>query len=247
MKKNIYFASDVHLGFPNLQDSRERELRFARWLDFINKDVEELYLLGDIFDYWFEYKKVVPRGFTRIIGRIAQLTDRGIPVHYFTGNHDLWVSNYLPEEAGVILHRGVYTTQLHGKSFYMTHGDGHEKGIGGDQFLKRIFTNRFLRWLYAGLHPNLTIRLAHAWSNKSRYSKGIVAEEFDEEKEVLLNYAKKLEKEKHFDFYVFGHRHYPLDIPIDNTGSRFINLGDWLTNFTYAVFDGNVFEIKIFQ
>lgn len=243
----MYFASDVHLGYPDLHDGRGREIRFAQWLDYIKEDVEELYLLGDIFDYWFEYKKVVPRGFTRIIGRIAQLTDNGTPVHYFTGNHDFWINDYLPKEAGVILHRGEYTTQLYGKSFYLAHGDGHEKGIGGDKFMKKIFSNRFLQWLYSCIHPDIATSIAHAWSNKSRCSKGIVAEEFDENNEVILNYVKKIEQKKHYDFYLFGHRHYPLDITINQQGSRFVNLGDWLTHFSYAVFYENTFEIRRFE
>jgi len=246
LNKKIYFVSDVHLGFPDLKASRSRELKFGKWLDYISQDVEELFLLGDIFDYWFEYKRVVPRGFSRIIGRIAQLTDKGIPVHYFTGNHDMWITDYLPTEAGVILHRSPYKTELHGKKFYLAHGDGLGKGERGKKTLKWIFSNRILRWLYAGLHPNFTIRIAHKWSNKSRYSKGIITEQFGEKKELLFEFAQQNEDKEHFDFYIFGHRHRPLDINVGNAGSRFINLGDWLTNFSYAVFDGENFEIMWF-
>ena len=244
--KKTYFASDVHLGFPNLKESRSREIKFGEWLDFISADVNELYLLGDIFDYWFEYKKVVPRGYTRIIGRIAQLTDRGIPVHYFTGNHDLWVSDYLPKEAGVILHRSHYITQISGKKFYLAHGDGLGKGDYSYKFLKWIFTNRVLRFLYAGLHPNITMRLAHAWSNKSRRAKGLVAEDFGSREEIILEFAKKIEAKEHHDYYIFGHRHVPYSTEIGNGISQFVHLGDWLTNFSYAVFDGEKFELKSF-
>lgn len=247
MKKRIYFASDAHLGFPNRLAGRDRELRFAAWLDSISNDVEELYLLGDIFDFWFEYKHVVPRGFTRIIGRLAQFTDRGIPVHFFTGNHDLWVRDYLVSEAGVILHRKPYTTQLHGKTFYMAHGDGLGKGDVGYKMLKWFFTNRILHWLFSRLHPNFAVGLAHAWSNKSRYAKGVVADTLNPEKDILLNYARETELKQHFDFHVFGHRHRPVNIEIGDKKAQFINLGDWLTHFSYGVFDGNEFRLEFFN
>jgi len=245
--KKIYFASDAHLGFPDLIAGREREIIFAKWLDSIKSDVEELYLLGDIFDFWFEYKHVVPRGFTRIIGRLADFTDNGVPVHFFTGNHDLWVTNYLTKEAGVILHREPFVTTLHGKRFYMAHGDGLGKGDKGYKILKWIFTNKTLHWLFSRLHPNFALGMAHAWSNKSRYSKGIVAKEIDVEKDQIVNYARSIEQTAHHDFYLFGHRHSPANIEINDKKSRFLNLGDWLTHFTYAVFDGNEIALKTFH
>ncbi len=247
MGKKIYFASDAHLGFPNRVAGRYRELLFAAWLDSIANDVEELYLLGDIFDFWFEYKHVVPRGFTRIIGRLAQLHDKGIKVHYFTGNHDLWVRDYLVVEAGVILHRQPFTTQLMGKTFYMAHGDGLGNGDFGYKMLKWIFTNRVLHWLFSRLHPNFAVGLAHAWSNKSRYAKGIVADTLDTKKDILLNYARQMESQQHFDFYIFGHRHRPVNIEIGNKKARFVNLGDWLTHFSFGTFDGNDFKIAFFN
>ncbi|HON19541.1 MAG TPA: UDP-2,3-diacylglucosamine diphosphatase [Salinivirgaceae bacterium] len=247
MEKKIYFASDVHLGFPNYREGRTRELRFAAWLDSIENDVEELYLLGDIFDFWFEYKKVVPRGFTRIIGRLASLSDRGIPIHFFVGNHDLWLTDYLLTEVGVIIHREPYEIIRNGRSFYLAHGDGLGSGDHGYKLLKKIFTNRTLRWLYAGLHPNFALKLAHLWSKNSRYSKGLIAEEFNPYSDILFNYAKDLEKKQHHDYYIFGHRHRPLDLQIPESGAHFINLGDWLTHFTYASFNGEKLTLHKFE
>ncbi len=244
MQKKIYFASDVHLGFPGYIEGRERELRFAHWLDSIIDHTEELYLLGDIFDFWFEYKRVVPRGYTRIIGRIAQFSDKGIPVHYFVGNHDLWLTDYLTSEAGIILHRSPYQVSLRGKLFYMAHGDGLGNGDYGYKRLKKIFTNKTLRWLFAGLHPNIALKFALNWSKNSRYSKGLVAEPFDRNTDILFQYAVELERSQHHDFYVFGHRHRPLIEPIKNNQSLFITLGDWLTHFSYGCYDGETFLLN---
>ena len=167
-KVKIYFVSDVHLGAPALNNNHQRELLFAKWLDDISHDVTELYLMGDIFDFWWEYKKVVPRGFTRIIGRIANLTDRGIPVHFFTGNHDLWVFDYLPQEAGVVVHHNELIATLNGKKFFLAHGDGLDASDKGYIMLKKIFTSKRLQWLYSRLHPNFALHLAHSWSKESR-------------------------------------------------------------------------------
>jgi len=246
-EKKIYFASDAHLGFPNLKEGREREMIFVSWLDSIKDDVGELFLLGDIFDFWFEYKRVVPRGYTRTIGRLADFTDRGIKVHFFTGNHDLWIRDYLTTEAGIILHREPFVTEFSGKTFYLAHGDGLGKGDRGYKVLKWIFTNRVLHWLFSRLHPNFALWLAHAWSNKSRYAKGVVADYLDEENDILLNFAKEIEKEQHHDYYIFGHRHRPVDMTICNNRARFINLGDWLTLFSYGIFDGKELYLKFYE
>jgi UDP-2,3-diacylglucosamine hydrolase len=170
-KKNIYFVSDVHLGAPALANNRERELRFARWLDFIKDDVAELYLLGDIFDFWFEYRKVVPRGFTRILGRLADLSDKGVSIHFFTGNHDVWVFDYLPNEIGLTLHRDEFITEISGKKFFLAHGDGLDPEDKGYLFLKKIFTSKTLQWWFSRIHPNFAFHLAHQWSKSSRLSK----------------------------------------------------------------------------
>ncbi|NOU58836.1 UDP-2,3-diacylglucosamine diphosphatase [Marinifilum caeruleilacunae] len=246
--KKIYFASDVHLGAPALNNNRERELLFVKWLDMAKKDAEAIYLMGDIFDFWFEYKRAVPRGFTRVLGKLAEITDSGIPVHFFTGNHDIWVFDYLPSEIGVIVHRDIVKTQLQGKKFFLGHGDGLGPYDKGYKFLKSIFTNKFLQWSFARIHPNFAIWLAHKWSGHSRLSNGMIeAENFrGVDKEWLVLFAKDELKKEHFDYFVFGHRHWPCDIDL-NGKSRYINTGDWVTNFTYAVLDNGMMELKEFE
>jgi len=242
-KGKIYFVSDVHLGAPAMNNNHERELLFARWLDEISADVSELYLLGDIFDFWWEYKKVVPRGFTRILGRIANLTDRGIPVHFFTGNHDLWVFDYLPAETGVILHKNEFITTLNGKKFFMAHGDGLDETDKGYIRLKKIFTNRRLQWWFSRLHPNFALHVAHQWSKKSRTSKMGFEKEFKVKNEGMFRFATEFLQQEQIDYFIFGHRHQVANVDI-NENSRFILLGDWIRHFTYGVLDGQNFEIK---
>jgi len=242
-RKNIYFASDVHLGLPDYEKSRNREKLFVKWLDEIKNDAKAIYLLGDIFDFWFEYKKVVPRGFTRLLGKISEITDSGIPVHFFTGNHDLWIFDYLPKETGVIIHRNPVIAEFSGKKFFLAHGDGLGPYDKGYKLLKRIFTNKTIQWFFARLHPNVALMIAHSWSNKSRYSKGIEAEEFrGKDKEWLFLHAKELLEQNHYDYLIFGHRHVAINIEIGEK-SRFINLGDWITNYTYGMFDGEKFQL----
>lgn len=243
MSKKIFFASDVHLGHPTVEAGREREIIFANWLDSIKGEAAEVYLVGDIFDFWFEYKWVAPRGFTRVLGKIAELTDAGIPVHFFTGNHDVWVFDYLPKETGVILHREPFTTELLGKKFYIAHGDGLGPGDKGYKLLKWGFTNKVLQWFFSRLHPNFAFGLAHAWSNQSRHAKGIEAEKFNgEDKELLYMHAKEVLTHDFHDYLVFGHRHLLINRAVGEKSS-FILLGDWLSHFSYGVFDGEKFEL----
>jgi len=244
-KKNTYFASDLHLGIPSFSESLVREKLFVNWLDKAKQDANTVFLLGDIFDFWFEYKRVVPRGHTRLLGKISELTDQGIPVHFFTGNHDIWVFDYLPEETGVILHRDSYQWERNGRKFYLSHGDGLGAGDKSYKLLKSIFTNRTLQWLFARLHPNFAIWLAGNLSENSRLS-GVSAEFLGEEKELLIQYAYHLLEKENFDFFIFGHRHIPLDHQLKN-GSRFIYLGDWISHFTYGVFDGQDFSLKVYK
>ncbi|NOY95169.1 MAG: UDP-2,3-diacylglucosamine diphosphatase [Chlorobi bacterium] len=244
--KKIYFISDVHLGAPALSNNHERELLFVAWLDKIKDDAEQLFLLGDIFDFWFEYKKVAPRGFTRALGKIAELADSGVEVHYFTGNHDIWVFDYLPKELGVILHRDEYRVNLWGKRFFLAHGDGLDPTDKGYNLLKKIFTNKPLQWLFARLHPNFAFTLAHKWSKRSRLTKGIVGEGFKNEDEGLYKFSKSILGKEHFDFFIFGHRHVLVDLPIGQ-GSEFILLGEWISLFSYGVFDGEKFELKKYE
>lgn len=246
-KTKYYFASDVHLGLYPLEKSREREKKFVEWLNEIKADAKEIYLCGDIFDFWHEWKRVVPRGFTRTLGTISSLTDAGIEVHFFTGNHDIWTYNYLPEETGVILHTEHITKEIEGKKFYIGHGDGIGKGDNGYKLLKGIFTNNILQWLFKRLHPNFSMGFGLNWSKNSRYSKGIIPEEFlGVDKEYQPRFVKETLKNEYFDFFIFGHRHIPMDITFGEK-SRMINLGDWINNFTYAVFDGENLELKAFQ
>lgn len=246
-KGKIYFVSDVHLGAPAFTDNHEREKRFARWLDSISNDVQELYLMGDIFDFWWEYKKVVPRGFTRILGRIANFTDRGIPVHFFTGNHDLWVFDYLPSELGVIVHRNEVIRQFGSKKFFLAHGDGLDAGDVGYNRLKKIFTNKKLQWWYSRLHPNLALHIAHKWAGSSRKAKlKKKEEEFNVNKDGMYKFAQNYLTEEPIDYFIFGHRHVMADIQM-NEKTRFVLLGDWIKNFSYGVFDGTNFELKVFN
>ncbi len=242
----IYFVSDVHLGAPALKNNRERELLFASWLDDIKDDVAELYLMGDIFDYWYEYKKVAPRGFTRILGRIADLTDKGIPVHFFTGNHDVWVFDYLPEETGVIVHREPLVTDIRGKKFFLAHGDGLDASDKGYLFLKKVFTNKPLQWLFSRLHPNFAFSIAHKWSATSRLSKSDYDEEFMANQDGMYKFAAGFQKTAPVDYFVMGHRHRMTMEPIEGNAT-FILLGDWIGSFSYGVFDGEKFELKKYK
>lgn len=245
--KKIYFASDVHLGLYPPERSLEREKLFVEWFKEIRQDAAEIYLLGDIFDFWHEYKRVVPRGFTRFLGTLSETVDSGIKVHYFTGNHDIWVYDYLPTETGVTVYKEHITKSINGKTFFMGHGDGVGKGDNGYKLLKGIFTNKVLQWMFARLHPNFSIGFGHAWSKKSRYGKGIIPEDFaGEEKEFQLKFAKEKVKNEPIDYFVFGHRHIPMDIQVGDS-ARLINLGDWINNFTYAEFDGAELELKAFR
>ncbi len=245
-KKKIYFVSDVHLGAPALNNNRERELLFVQWLDEIKEDVAELYLMGDIFDFWYEYKKVAPRGFTRVLGRIAEIADRNIPVHFFTGNHDLWVYDYLPEEIGVILHRNEFMTEIMGKKFFLAHGDGIDPDDKGYILLKKVFSNKTLQWLFSRLHPNLALSLGHTWSKSSRLAKLGRKEEFKVKNEGMYKFAQNFLNKEWVDYFIFGHRHFMIDAELEKT-ARFVLLGDWITNFSYAEFDGNKLELKRFK
>lgn len=245
-KGKIYFVSDVHLGAPALSNNRERELLFAKWLDSIRDDVAELYLMGDIFDFWFEYRKVVPRGFTRILGRLADLTDKGVPVHFFAGNHDVWVFDYLPQETGLTLHRDEWITEIGGKKFYLAHGDGLDPDDKGYLLLKKIFTSKTLQWWFSRIHPNFAFHMAHQWSKSSRLSKLNRQEEFKVKNECMYKFAENYLKKEWIDYFIFGHRHRMADVEVKN-GSRFILLGDWITNFSYGVFDGDRFILNKFE
>jgi len=235
--KKVYFISDAHLGLPPENKSREREMLLVEWLDLVQKDARVIFLMGDIFDYWFEYRKVVPRGFIRFLGKLAELADKGIEINYFTGNHDVWIFDYLPSEIGMKVFKNPIIREINGKYFYLAHGDGLGPGGLNYKMLKKIFHSRFMQWLYAFIHPNVATAFAHRWSKHSRLAKGAFTPYLGDEKEQLIRHARNvLEKEK-IDFFIFGHRHIPLDLPL-NDSTRIIYTGDWFVNFTYVVYDG---------
>lgn len=243
----IYFASDFHLGAPDYESSRKRESYIVKWLDEIKKDANEIFLLGDLFDFWFEYKHAVPKGYIRLLGKIAEITDSGIPVHLFTGNHDMWMFDYLPKELNIILHREPIRREIDGKQFLIGHGDGLGPGDHGYKFIKKVFASKVSQWLFARLHPNFGIHLANFWSGRSRNVNRVKDEEFlGEENEWLVIYSKEYLKKEHIDFFIFGHRHLPLDIKLTEK-SRYINLGEWMNYRTYAVFENGSLELKKYE
>jgi UDP-2,3-diacylglucosamine hydrolase len=246
LKGKIYFASDFHLGIPDLASSHERERRIVRWMDSIKADTSELFLVGDLFDAWFEYKHAVPKGFVRLLAKIAEFTDSGIPVHVFSGNHDTWMFGYLVEECGVQLHHEPVRREWNGKKFIIGHGDGLGPGDLGYKFIKSVFRNSFAQWLYARFHPNFGIWMAQYFSGKGYDKKEDQGKYAGDEKEFLVQYCKAVLTKEHIDYFVFGHRHLPLDMEVGKD-SRYINLGDWLRYNTYAVFNGEAAELKTYQ
>ncbi len=240
--KKIYFASDAHFGFPDYESSLKREKLFVKWLDEIKHDAAEIFLMGDIFDYWYEYEHVVPRGHVRLLGKLAEITDAGIPIHFFTGNHDIWVFDYLPKETGVKVYRKPHIRDINGKRFYLAHGDGLGPFDRRFKMLKCFFTNPVAQWFYSKIHPNYTISFAKSWSRRrrkaDRYPKF-----YGENKEWLVIYAKQLLEKDNFDYFIFGHRHMAMEINLPEN-CKFYYLGDWLVLFSYAVFDGDKVRLK---
>lgn len=237
---NVYFLSDAHLGASVLTNNRERERWLVAFLDAIRPDCGALYLLGDMFDFWFEYKHVVPKGHVRFLAALARYADAGVPVHFFTGNHDVWAFDYLARECGVTLHPEQIETTLAGKQFVIGHGDGLNPHDRGYLFIRGIFHNRFLQRCFRWLHPDCGVAIANAWSSHSRLRENgkVEAESFrGEENEEIIRYCKDYLRRRHVDYFIFGHRHDPIDFPLEG-GSRYLNTGDWITHFTYAVFDG---------
>ena len=245
--KKIYFISDFHLGAPNKEQSLEREKRIVKWLEMVKKDAAEIYLLGDVFDFWFEYKYAVPRGYVRLLGKLAELSDLGIKLHYFTGNHDMWVFDYLPSEIGVTIYRKPVTRVINNMNFFIGHGDGLGPGDHGYKFIKKVFANRFCQWLFARLHPNLGIPLALYFSRKSRIATGTTDEKFlGDDREWLVIYSKEILMTQHFDYFIFGHRHLPIDLKVGEK-SRYVNLGEWINYNTFGVFDGSDLKLEKFE
>lgn len=244
--KKAYFASDFHLGVPSYKKSLVREKKIIRWLDLAQKDAQVIFLVGDLFDFWFEYKTVAPKGYTRFLGKLAEISDKGIELVIFTGNHDLWMFGYLEKELEAKIIYEPIDIQIDQLSILLGHGDGlgpHDKGY---KRLKKIFTNPFFQWCFHRLHPNFGIGLANFWSRKSRAQGHEKEQTFLGEDEWLWNYAKYKEVQQHRDLYIFGHRHLPLDLPVTSS-SRYINLGEWISHFTYGELSDNIFELKKFE
>ncbi|MBT8253067.1 MAG: UDP-2,3-diacylglucosamine diphosphatase [Bacteroidia bacterium] len=245
--KKIYFASDNHLGAPSRDASLPREKRFVEWLDTIKTDAHTLFLLGDLFDFWFEYSHVIPKGFTRTLGKLAELSDSGIGIHYFVGNHDLWMNGYFEEELNIPVHHKPMEFDFNGKSFFIGHGDGLGPGDKGYKRMKKVFTNPIAKWLFRWLHPDLGMRLAQYLSVKNKMISGEEDIKFlGEDNEWLIQFCKEQLKQSHRDYFVFGHRHLPLNIDLEGN-AKYINLGDWIHYFTYAVFDGNNLDLLEFK
>ena len=244
--KKIYFLSDFHLGAPDAASSLQREKQVVKFLDEIKHDAHEIFLVGDMFDFWYEYRRVIPKGYTRLLGKLAELSDAGIPMHFFVGNHDMWMKDYFLKELNIPVYFEPKEFERSGKKFLIGHGDGLGPGDKGYKFLKKIFRNPLCKWLFGILPPYLGMGLANYLSRRSRAQTGVSEEVFlGEDKEWLLIYSKEVLKEKNFDFFVFGHRHLAIDFRLSDN-SRYINLGDWIHYYTYAVFDGNKLELKSF-
>jgi len=245
--KKIYFASDNHLGAPTQAKSAPRERLFVQWLDEIKEDAGVLFLLGDLFDFWFEYKTVVPKGFVRVLGKLAELADTGIPIHFFVGNHDMWMLDYLEKEIGIVVHYQPKEFNYNKKTFFIGHGDGLGPNDKGYKRMKKVFTSRFFQWCFRWLHPDIGMPLGHYLSVKNKLISGEEDAVFlGEENEWLVLYANRKQKEKKRDYYIFGHRHIPLDISIE-PNARYINLGDWISHYTYGVFDGEQLKLNTWK
>ena len=227
-----------------MEKSLSREKHFVAWLDTVQKDAAAIFLLGDLFDFWFEYKTVVPKGFTRTLGKLAEITDAGIPIYYFVGNHDLWMNGYFEAELNIPVFHEPQQFKLNKTSFFIGHGDGLGPGDKGFKRMKKVFTNPLSKWLYRWLHPDLGVKLAQYLSVKNKLISGDDDIKFlGEDKEWLVQYSRRKLEGEHYDYFIFGHRHLPLEIDL-NEKSKYINLGDWVSYFTYGVFDGELFSLK---
>ncbi len=238
--QKVYFASDFHLGSPDTMSSRAREAKIIRWLSQVQQDAHTVFLLGDIFDFWFEYRRVVPRGFIRFLGKLAELSDQGIQLYLFTGNHDLWMFDYLPQELNAPVIRQPVSVQIGEQRFHIGHGDGLGPGDYFYKFIKRFFTAPLCQWLFAQVHPDWGIGFARSWSGHSRKKNLRKDEAFrTKEDEWIYQYCVAIEAQQPHDYYIFGHRHLVLDIPIGDH-SRYINTGEWFEACHYVRYDGEL-------
>lgn len=252
--KKIYFASDFHFGIPDRESSAKRENEFIRWLEFVKHDAEEIFLMGDLFDFWFEYKTVVPKGYVRLLGKLAEVADSGIPVHFFKGNHDMWAFDYLEKEVGMKLYREPLIREFGNKKFFLSHGDGLGPGDHGYKFIKYVFERKINQFLFNWIHPDIGMRLGLFWSRRSRWAnlireakekEAMIEPDFDDAR--LAKYCREiLKKDNSINYFIFGHWHIS-NIHQIAPESYYIHLGDWISFFTYGVFDGNQFELKKFE
>ncbi|MDY3318840.1 UDP-2,3-diacylglucosamine diphosphatase [Riemerella anatipestifer] len=242
--KKIYFASDQHFGAPTPEASKLREQKFVQWLEDIRHDAQVLFLMGDLFDFWHEWQFVVPKGFVRVLGKLAELKDQGIDLYFFVGNHDLWMKDYFEKELGIpVFFEKRYAT-ISGKRFLLAHGDGLGPGDKGYKRMKKVFTNPLAQWLFKWLHPDISMRLALYLSQKNKMISGEEDKEFlGEDREFLIRYSKEKLKAEHIDYFVFGHRHLPMILEV-GAGASYVNLGDWISYYSYGVFDGSQFQLK---
>jgi UDP-2,3-diacylglucosamine hydrolase len=246
-KKKIYFASDQHFGAPTAEKSKLREQKFIQWLDIVKKDAEVIFLLGDLFDFWFEYKTVIPKGFVRVLGKLAEIRDSGIPIHFFVVNHDLWMEDYFEKELNVPVYHEPKEFTFGDKTFLIGHGDGLGPGDFGYKRMKKVFTNPLCKWLFRWLHPDIGVGLATYLSVKNKLISGDEDVVFlGEEKEWLVQYCKEVLKTKHYNYFIFGHRHLPMTLEVGEK-SEYVNLGDWISYFTYGVFDGEKMDVIPFN
>lgn len=244
--KKVYFASDQHLGAPTAEASLPREKKFVAWLDEVKKDAEVIFLVGDLFDFWFEYKTVVPKGFVRVLGKLAEIRDAGIPIYFFVGNHDLWMRDYFEKELDIPVYYQPQEFEINGKLFFIGHGDGLGPGDKGYKRMKKVFTFPLFQWMFRWMHPDWGMKLGQYMSVKNKMISGDEDAKFlGNENEWLYQYCQRKLTQKHYDYFVFGHRHLPLDIEL-NEKSRYINLGDWIQYFTYGKFM-KTFELKEYK
>lgn len=245
--KKVYFASDQHLGAPTAETSFPREKKFVSWLDTVKQDAEAIFLLGDLFDFWFEYKTVVPKGFVRVLGKLAEIKDSGIPIYFFVGNHDLWMNDYFEKELNIPVYHSPQEFLINNKKILIGHGDGLGPGDKGYKRMKKVFTFPLFKWFFRWLHPDLGVKLGQYMSVKNKLISGEEDATFlGEENEWLAQYCKRKLREKHYDYFVFGHRHLPLEIQLQEN-SRYVNLGDWIQYFTYGEFNEDTIRLKEFK
>jgi len=245
--KKVYFASDQHLGAPTQKASLPREKKFVAWLEEIRKDADAIFILGDLFDFWFEYKTVIPKGFVRVLGKLAEIRDSGTPIYFFVGNHDLWMNDYFEKELNIPVFHSPQEFLINNKKFLIGHGDGLGPGDKGYKRMKKVFTFPLFKWMFKWLHPDLGVKIGQYLSVKNKLISGNEDENYlGDDNEWLVQYCKQKLTEKHYDYFIFGHRHLPLEIQLQEN-SKYINLGDWIKYFTFGSYNKTEFKLTNFN